>query len=166
MVHHCVISCKTPHALPSVTILILILLVTWPSCECHCVGLTLNHVNILLECLIWSVEDCVSPEHHTLNLPQKCFVQSLKVMTKPSSFYNQCIKFLFFFWHDCIETAVKLLPYCEYKYSIFWCCINLSPHDFFNLSDKSPKPTTGLCIIACSFHFATFCLVMFTMVDL
>ncbi|KIM82430.1 hypothetical protein PILCRDRAFT_820270 [Piloderma croceum F 1598] len=60
---------------------------------------------------------------------KNAFIQSLEVTTKPSSFYNRCIKILFLpfcrtfkrEWGDDIETAVKLLPYCQgAEYVFLW----------------------------------------------
>jgi hypothetical protein len=53
-------------------------------------------------------------------------MRSLEVTTKPSSFYNQCIKFLFVSFYDpfeneaSIEIAFKLLPYCQGAEYLFW----------------------------------------------
>jgi hypothetical protein len=66
----------------------------------------------------------------TLDTPRikDAFLRSLEITTKPTSFYNQCIKALYLPYHtfqnfggDGIEAAIKLLPYCKgVEYFVCW----------------------------------------------
>src|SRR6202167_1435732 len=66
----------------------------------------------------------------TLDSPRikDALLRSLEITTKPTSYYNQCIKALYLqyhatpeIWGDGVETAIKLLPYCKgVEYFVCW----------------------------------------------